>query len=386
MYKIGLFGFGVVGSAFYQLVEQLGSNDLQIAKIVIRNPEKERKAPAHLFSTNPADILEDASIDIVVELIDNADDALQIAKQALSKGKKIVSANKRMLAAHAVNLVHKHQFNSPLLYEAAVAGSIPIISTIDNYYAPFEVNGISGILNGTCNYILSRMHAEGKSYDAVLKEAQSLGFAESDPTLDVDGYDTRNKLSLLLLHAFGVPLPVEKIPLAGIRNIATTDLEFANQNDCIIKLVAEAKYEQGNVSAVVVPKLITKGHPFYNVGLEQNAVLIQTREMAQHLLTGKGAGGIPTASAVLVDVMAAKRSEFYKYHKWRSNGHVQCSEQLHKRVYIRLDKRHPMPLKLWKNEELISESENELQIIAELPLNNLPQLTNTFIALMPDNE
>lgn len=201
---IGMFGFGVVGQGLYDIIKTKKLN-LEIKKFVIKNASKTRSLPAELFSTDANDILNDPEINTVVELIDDADAAFEITKKALSSGKNVVSANKKMIATHLQELTAlQQQHGTSLLYEGAVCGSIPIIRNLEEYYDNELLHSVSGIFNGSSNYILSKIFNENQSYDAALKKAQELGFAETDPILDVGGYDPKFKLTIVASHAYGL--------------------------------------------------------------------------------------------------------------------------------------------------------------------------------------
>src|SRR5690606_8801121 len=194
---IGMFGFGVVGQGLYDIIKTKKLN-LEIKKFVIKNADKKRTLPAALFTTDASAILEDKEINTVVELIDDADVAFEITKQALKSGKNVVSANKKMIASHLEELTHiQHEYGTSLLYEGAVCGSIPIIRNLEEYYDNELLHSVSGIFNGSSNYILSKIFNDNQTYDVALKQAQDLGFAETDPTLDVGGFDPKYKLAIV---------------------------------------------------------------------------------------------------------------------------------------------------------------------------------------------
>ena len=210
-HKIGLFGFGCVGQGLYDILEKTDFK-AEIVKICVKNKDKERSLPAHFFTYNSASILEDESISLVVELIDNADEAYEIVTTALKRGKNVVTANKKMVAEHLEELIQlQEEHGVSLLYEGAVCGCIPIIRTLEEYYDNELVFSVSGIFNGSSNYILTKVIQENLSYDVALKQAQELGFAESDPILDVGGFDPLYKLCIVALHAYGVIANPEEV-------------------------------------------------------------------------------------------------------------------------------------------------------------------------------
>lgn len=312
-YKIGLFGFGCVGQGLYEALEKNDRVNAEIVKIGVKNPGKERPLPAELFAYDPREILENDDIDLVVELIDDADKAFSIVKEALKRKKAVVSANKKMVAENLAELIAlQKRYETPLLYEGAVCGSIPVIKTLEDYYALEQVKEIKGIFNGSTNYILTQVIEENKSYDEALHAAQVNGFAETDPTLDVEGYDPKYKLGIVLQHTFGIYVHPNDIFNQGIQNITKSDIAFARERDLKIKLLAKATRQGNNISAFVAPHFVSKESPLYHVENEYNAVLVDGDFAAEQLLLGKGAGKLPTGLAVLFDVVSITRGYRYR--------------------------------------------------------------------------
>lgn len=311
--KIGLFGYGCVGQGFNKLLEDSPDINAKITKIVVKNKYKKRDLPEDKFYFQPSDILIDNDIDTVVELIDDADAAYDIVKSALKMGKHVVSANKKMIAHNLNELVKIAKENEvSFLYEASVCASIPIIRNLENYFKSDIIEGFQGICNGTTNYILSQT-SNGLTYEEALEEAQNLGFAESDPTLDVDGFDAKYKLGILLKHAFGTFIKPNKIFNCGIRHILPHHISFAEEYGCKIKLYSYAKKIDDKTIGFVAPFLVPKSHPNYNVENEFNAVNVNARFAHEQLFHGRGAGSVPTASAVLSDLLALQNGYHYKY-------------------------------------------------------------------------
>src|SRR6478735_4262788 len=239
--NIGLFGYGCVGSGLYEVLKQTPGLNAEITKICVKHPEKKRNLPSYHFTYDKNELLNDPAINVIVELIDNADDAYEIVTTALRKGKAVVTANKKLLAEHFAELyLLQQEYGTPLLYEASVGGSIPIIRTLEEYYDNDTLSSIEGILNGTTNYILTKTGNEGKGYEEVLKEAQQLGFAESNPKLDVQAFDPKFKLTILLAHAFGLVVKPEEILNYGIHHLTERDVQYANEKGYKLKLVAQA--------------------------------------------------------------------------------------------------------------------------------------------------
>ena len=316
-HKIGLIGFGVVGEGVYNVISSKNDLNAQIVKIAIKNPDKKRNAPAALFTTDVNSILFNNQIDTIVELIDDDEAAYAIVKQALIHKKNVVTANKKMLAYHLPELVQLQKENRvSLLYEAAVCGSIPILRNLEEYYNNDLLHSIYGIINGSTNYILTQMTENNVCYQLALQQAQLEGFAESDPTLDVEGFDAQNKLVLLLKHTFGIEVLPEQIVRKGISSICSEDLLYAREKDLQIKLIAKAHFNKfGQVVAYVMPQFIDTENPLHNIRNEYNGILIESTLADQQFLSGKGAGRYPTASAVLSDISALHYDYQYEYKR-----------------------------------------------------------------------
>jgi homoserine dehydrogenase len=317
--KIGLFGFGCVGTGLYKVLNENKTLNARIEKIVAKDPLKPRgvdsSVPIHF---DPNCILNDEDINVVVELINDSTDAYSIVKTALEKKKHVVTANKKLIAEHLEELIEIAKKNAvSLLYEGAVAGSIPIIRNLEVYYNNETLTKIEGIVNGTTNYILTKAN-QGISYPVALAEAQEKGFAEADPTLDVDGYDPKYKLTILLKHAFGITVPPEKLLNIGIRNLKPEDVRFANEKGLRIKLFASASKSDTKINAIVAPHFIEASHSAYYIDDEFNAVIVQAAYADKQLFYGKGAGSLPTASAVLSDISALQFNYQYDYRKSNS--------------------------------------------------------------------
>lgn len=307
--QIGIFGFGTVGFGFWQILKENPSQDFQIKTIVVKNRNKQRPEGAGPFSFQKEDILKDASIQVVIELIDDAEEAYHIVKEALLAKKDVVTANKKMLATHVSELEQLAQQNGvSLLYEAAVAGSIPIIRELDHYYGKLPLNRISGIINGSTNYILGRQ-IEGKlTFNQALKEAQDAGFAETDPTLDIGGWDAANKLVLLARHGFNLESDISQVVRKGIVNIGQILHALAIKFGAKIKLIAEAIPDhRGNIALSVLPAWISGNNELAHVHREYNGIILENSTYGLQFLLGKGAGSRPTGSAVYSDLISIDR-------------------------------------------------------------------------------
>lgn len=313
--NIGLFGFGTVGEGIYHALTVQPDLGCEVKKICIRDIQKSRNAPKKLFTDIPEELIYDPGIDIIIELIDDASKAYEFVKTSLREGKSVVSANKRMIAENLEELIQlQEEFGSSLLYEAAVCASIPIIRTLEDSFHNHEILSLQGIVNGSCNYILGQI-ARGNDYEQALGKAQEAGFAESDPSLDVEGFDSAYKLSILCVHAFGEIISPYRIDRRGITDLSAQDFQDASNRQRTVKLIAEASLLEGDLSATVGPKLINTDSHLASVHDEFNAISLKGQLCHEQFLCGKGAGRYPTTSAVLSDVLALKRGYHYNYQK-----------------------------------------------------------------------
>lgn len=336
--NIGLFGFGVVGQGLYDITVSRSLN-LEFKKIAIKDPSKKRTLPAELFTTDKWEILNDPEINTVIELIDDADAAFDIVTYALKNGKNVVSANKKMIALHLEELVAlQNEHGTSLLYEGAVCGSIPIIRNLEEYYNNELLYAVSGIFNGSSNYILSKVFNENQSYNDALKKAQELGFAETDPTLDVGGYDAKYKVAIATAHAYGLFVDPDKVLNIGIQNLQNSDLQYAKEKGQKIKLVPVAKKQNDKeVSIYVLPKLVKKEDFLFNVENEYNGVSVQAAFADQQFFFGKGAGGHPTGAAVFSDISALRYNYRYEYKKSLAEEKVVFNNEEIIQVYLRFN-------------------------------------------------
>jgi homoserine dehydrogenase len=336
--NIGLFGFGVVGQGLYDIIKTKDLN-LEIVKIAIKNPEKERSLPKELFTTDRDEILNNPEINTVVELINDTEAAFEIVSRALSTGKNVVSASKKMIAIYLEELIAlQHKYGTSLLYEGAVCGSIPIIRNLEEYYDNELLHSISGIFNGSSNYILSKGYLENLDYDSALKQAQDLGFAETDPTMDVGGYDAKFKLIIAAAHAYGVVIDPNEVLNIGIQNLSPNDLQYAREKKLKIKLVPVAKeLDDRHVTLFVLPKFVNETEFLYNVEYEYNGVTVQAAFADQQFFFGKGAGGHPTGSAVLSDIAALRYGYQYEYKKAKGVNNLRFTNNVEVNIYLRYD-------------------------------------------------
>lgn len=314
---LGLFGFGVVGKGLWDVINQTPGLKAGIKKICVKNRDKPRSLPAEIFTYEKDDLINDNDINVIVELIDDADAAFEIVSAAMKNGKGVVSANKKMIAEHLEELLELQRiYEVPFLYEAACCASIPIIRNLEEYYDNDLLVSLSGIVNGSTNYILSCTTDDRISYAEALKLAQDQGYAESNPALDVEGFDAKYKLTILLAHAFGIVERPEAIPNLGIQRLSPIELRLASEKGFKIKLLAHArKLNNETACAFVLPQFVDLQSPFFSVNGVYNGVQTETSFADKQFFMGKGAGAFPTASAVLSDISALSYAYRYEYKK-----------------------------------------------------------------------
>ncbi|MEO5562994.1 MAG: homoserine dehydrogenase [Chitinophagaceae bacterium] len=388
---IGLFGFGVVGEGLYKVLQQTPSLKANLKKVCIKNPEKKRNAPASLFTTDKDEILNDPEINVIVEVIDDADAAYQIVSTALKNNKDVVSASKKMIAEHLTSLLGlQQQTGRSLLYEAAACASIPVVRNLEEYYDNDLLHSIKAIVNGSTNFILTKMFEEGLDFKQALILAQQLGFAESNPKLDIEGYDAVNKWTFLLTHAYGIIESPENILFNGIQNIQAGDAAVAKAKGQQIKLVAQAnKLQNGKVAAFVLPQFIKSDDHLAFVKNEYNGVVIESGFADKQFFYGKGAGSFPTASAVLSDISALRYQYKYEYKKLYHHTPHQLSNDIFLRAYISFDKLESIPHEKfeWIEEWYAHEERKYLVAVvsfAELKDNTWWKENNTSLILAAD--
>lgn len=335
--RIGLFGYGCVGQGLHDVLNSSCGFKADIVRICVKDRNKSRRIPISNFTFDKNEILDDASINLVVELIDNEEDAFEIVTNAMKCGKNVVSANKVMVAKHfreLVDLQEKH--NVSLLYEASAGASIPIIRNLEEYYDNELLHSLRGILNGTTNYILTKMYNEGMDYSAALNEAQVLGFAETDPTLDVEGWDAKYKLCIITGHAYGLFLDPEEVFNYGINGISTFDIKYAKEKGFKIKLVPYVgKTMDDTITSYVLPRFISSDKYLYNVDNEYNGVITEAAFADKQFFCGKGAGGHATGSAVLSDISASSYGYRYEYKKYQQGTVSNYTRNFKLEIYLR---------------------------------------------------
>ena len=337
--KIGLYGFGVVGQGVYEVLRKSRNAHAEIVKICVRTLDKPRKVQLHasLLTDNEEELLNIPGINLIVEVVDDAQASYRIVKGALERGISVVSANKAMLANHLPELIElQHKTGAALLYDASSCGSIPVIRNLEEYYDNDLLLEVKGILNGSSNYILSRVFDHQCPYEEALRQAQELGFAESDPSFDIEGFDALFKLVIITIHALGEYVAPERIFTYGISTIHDSDIRYAREKSVKIKLVAQVvKVSDEHFTMFVMPEFVTRNKYIYSVDDEYNGVVIRGECYDRQFMFGKGAGSLPTASSILSDVMARLHDYRYEYKKSRFVDRPTYTTDILLRIYAR---------------------------------------------------
>jgi len=388
---IGLFGFGVVGEGLYKVLQQTPSLKASIKKVVIKHPEKKRNAPADLFTTDKDVILNDPEINVIVEVINESEPAFEIVSTALKNGKDVVSASKKMIAEHLPELLRlKEETGRSLLYESAACASIPVIRNLEEYYDNDLLHSIKAIVNGSTNFILTKIFEDKLEFQQALILAQQLGFAEADPALDVEGYDAVNKWTFLLTHAYGIVESPQNIVFTGIQNIQLGDAIVAREKHYEIKLVAQAKkLNNGKVAAFVLPQFVRQDDHLAFVKNEYNGVVIESGFADKQFFYGKGAGSFPTASAVLSDISALRYDYHYEYKKLYHHPPHQLTDDFYIKVYLSFDDLKYIPKEKFEGIEEWHAQEKRKYLVGILPFSELKNETwwkenNTSLILAPE--
>ncbi len=327
--RVAILGSGTVGTGVYKIIQnqkeefphKIGS-ELEVAKILVRNINKQREGiPTEILTDKWADIINDDSIGIVIEVMGGIEPAKTYISEALTKGKNVVTANKDLMAEHGHELLDiAAEHNCDLLFEAAVAGGIPIIRPIKQCLAANKITEIMGIINGTTNFILTKMTEEGMEFEDALKLATELGYAEADPTADIEGLDAGRKIAILASIAFNSRVSFSDVYTEGISKITAKDIKYAKELGCVIKLIATAKNTETGIEVRVTPMFIPVSHPLASVNDSFNAVFVHGDALGDAMFYGRGAGELPTASAVMGDVIDVCRNTVYN-----CNGRIGCT-------------------------------------------------------------
>ena len=388
---IGLFGFGVVGEGLYKVLQQTPSLKATIKKVCIKDAAKKRSAPASLFTTDKNDLLNDNEINVIVEVIDDSVAAFKIVETALLNGKAAVSASKKMIAENLPAILElQAKTGLSLLYEASVCASIPVIRNLEEYYDNDLLHSIKAIVNGSTNFILTKMFEDKLDFASALLLAQQLGFAESNPKLDVEGFDAVNKWTILLNHAYGIVSHPDRILFTGIQQIQGSDASVAKEKGYDIKLIAQAKkIKNGKVAAFVLPQFITLNDPLSFVKNEYNGVVIESGFADKQFFYGKGAGSFPTASAVISDISALRYHYKYEYKKLYHHQPHSLTNDYYLKVYLSFDDWKYIPREEFEwIEEWHAQAERKY-LIGVLHCNKLVESDwwkshNTSLILTPD--
>lgn len=392
--NIGLFGFGTVGKGLYDVLKKIQPENVSIVKVCVRNVAKHSaEAPELEFTSNADDIFTDTRINFIVELIDDAEAAYGIVKRALQAKIPVVSGNKKMLARHIQEMIQLQRDNdTALLYDASACGSIPVIRNLEEYYDNDLLISVKGILNGSSNFILSKIFNEGMNYAEALKLAQDLGFAESDPTLDIGGWDSLFKLIIITIHAFGVYVEPEQIFTFGIGNMNEHDIQFAHEKRRRVKLVGWAeKVDEDKLVLSVMPHLLSKQKYIYSVEDEFNGVVIKGLFYYKQFMFGQGAGGFPTGSAVLSDITAQLYDYRYQYKKLQSQHQLHFTNDYKVRIYYRYDSPATLNLLEFSTIHESYYSDTYKYVVGDIELSQLQaqaqslRESNVFVSLYPED-
>ena len=327
--KVALLGVGTVGTGVYKLIQRradvmvrtIGA-EMEVSKILVHNLNKQREGiDASLLTDNWQEIVNDPEIQIVVEVMGGIEPARTMILEALHAGKHVVTANKDLLAAHGKELLDAaEEKHCDLLFEAAVAGGIPIIRPLKQCLAGNEIDEVIGIVNGTTNYILTKMFEENMSFEEALAKATELGYAEADPTADVEGLDAGRKVAIMASIAFHSRVVFDDVYTEGITKITSDDIAYAKEFDSVIKLLGVAHNTEGGIEVGVYPMLLNKEHPLASVRDSFNAVFVHGDAVDDAMFYGRGAGELPTASAVMGDIIDVARNIAYG-----CNGRISCT-------------------------------------------------------------
>lgn len=327
--KVAILGLGTVGTGVYKIIEnqlsefpyKIGS-ELEVSKILVKNAKKNREGvDMSLITDKWEDIINDSSIDIVIEVMGGIEPAKTYISEALSHGKHVVTANKDLMAEYGHELLEMAaEHKSDLLFEASVAGGIPIIRPLKQCLAANNITEIMGIINGTTNFILTKMTDDGMEFDEALRLATDLGYAEADPTADIEGLDAGRKIAILASIAFNSRVTFSEVYTEGISKITAKDIKYASELGCIIKLIATAKNTSSGIEVRVTPMFIPKSHPLASVSDSFNAVFVHGDAIDDAMFYGRGAGELPTASAIMGDVVDVCRNIAFG-----CNGRIGCT-------------------------------------------------------------
>lgn len=370
--KLGIFGFGCVGQGLYNVLAKTNGIKAEIIKICVKDRNKNRSISMDYFTFEKDDILNNSEINVVVELIDDPDAAFEIVSSALKLGKKVVTANKKMVAEHFEELFQLQlRYKTSLLYEASCCASIPIIRNLEEYYDNDLLNSVEGIFNGSTNYILTKVFNENVDFNTALEIARRNGFLETDPTLDIKGYDAKYKLCIILAHTFGNIVQPDQIKNLGITRINDFDIQYAKEKGYNIKLVAYCRKAKNKIFAFVMPKFVLPNSPLHNVDYEFNGIKVESFFSENQFFYGKGAGSLPTGSAVLSDISALTYNYKYEYKKYYQNHTSEISDDFTINVFVRFPNTYSIDESNFKFIRETYSSQNFNYIIGEINFNEL---------------
>lgn len=389
--NIGLFGFGTVGKGLHDVLSRVSSDRVCIKKVCVRHIDRHPETFVDI-TDNADDVFNHPDINCIVELIDDEAASYDIVRRALQQGLPVVSGNKKMLAHRLPELIAlQERHHTALLYDASACGSIPVIRNLEEYYDNDLLLSVKGILNGSSNFILSKIFNEGMSYPDALALAQKLGFAESDPTLDIGGWDSLYKLVIITMHAFGVYVRPDEVFTFGIDRMSADDIRFAHEKRRRIKLVGTtAKVSDGELSLSVMPHLISRQKYIYSVEDEFNGVVIKGLFYYKQFMFGQGAGGHPTGSAVLSDITARLYDYRYEYKKLHSQRHPAFTTNFTLRIYYRYAREEDLRLLHFQEIEESYVSATHRYVVGHVLMSELvdkaPLLrqTDVFVAAFPE--
>jgi homoserine dehydrogenase len=372
-------------------LQQTPSLNASIKKVCIKNPDKPRNAPKKLFTTDKNVLLNDPEINVIVEVINESDAAFEIVTAAMQNKKAVVSASKKMIAEYLRELlIMQRATKISFLYEAAAGASIPIIRNLEEYYDNDLLHSMRAIVNGSTNFILTKMFEENMSYLNALLLAKQLGFAETDPALDVEGFDAAHKWIFLLMHAYGIVKKTEQLVFTGIENIHERDALVALEKGYSIKLVAHAKkLSDGKVAACILPQFVKYQDPLSFVKNEYNGIVIESGFADQQFFYGKGAGSFPTASAILSDLSALRYGYQYEYKKLYHHSPHELSNNFYLQVYISFENIANIPTQHFVSFSEWHNSAERKYLVGILPFRELKEKNwwkqnNVSLILVPD--
>ncbi len=378
--KIGLLGLGTVGSGVIKLIEG-HSQDLQqktntiitVQKVLVQSMDKERdvEIDQEKLTLDPYEVLDDPEIDIIIEVMGNVETTFRYLMHALEVGKHVVTANKDLVAIHGTELKEQaRKYERNMFYEASVAGGIPIIRSLVDGLSADRITKIVGIVNGTTNYILSKMSEEGESFEAMLEMAQRLGYAEANPTADIEGCDAVMKMVILSNLAFNMDVEVDDVYVEGITDVTEEDIAFGNQLGYVIKLLGVAKLNNDQLEVSVQPTLVPKKHPLAKIDGVNNAIYVYGEAVGETMFYGSGAGQLPTATAVVSDLISVvnyhRRGMFKINTPPYRERNIKSDEMIEHRYFVRLRVIDRIGV-MAKITQLFAENQISLQEILQLP-------------------